>query len=200
MFTGLVTSEGRLARARRSGGGLRLGIVHALPGGPLIPGESVSVDGCCLTVDRPAERVFEADLSPETLARTGGAGRWRPGRRVNLERALQAGDRLGGHIVQGHAEGLVRLIALRRASGGWLTARLALPAAWRRLVVEKGSVALDGISLTVSAKGSHWFEVALIPATLAQTTLARRRAGDSLIVEFDILAKYAESRGGPAEV
>lgn len=188
---------GRLAGARRAGSGLRLLVHHSLPGGPLSPGESVAVDGCCLTVDPSAPDRFGADVSPETLARTGGVNRWRAGRLVNLERAVEAGARLGGHLVQGHADGVVRLTALRRAAGGWITARFALPARWRSLVTAKGSVALDGVSLTISAIGSGWFETALIPATLASTTLAKRRTGDSLIVEFDVLAKYAQGRGDP---
>ncbi len=191
MFTGLVGAVGRLGRTRPRGAGLTVAIVHELPGGPLADGESVNVDGCCLTVSGTAPGQFTADLSPETLSRTGGRPRWRPGRPVNLERALAAGDRIGGHVVQGHADGLVRVLGIRRAAGGWATLRVDRPAAARGFVVPKGSVALDGVSLTVSRTGPGWFEVALIPATLGATTLGARRPGDRLVVEWDMLARVA---------
>ncbi|RMG43797.1 MAG: riboflavin synthase [Acidobacteria bacterium] len=192
MFTGLVRDIGRVAAARAAAGGMRIAIRHALPGGPLARGESVAVDGCCLTALAVAPGRFEADLSPETLARTGGPDRWRTGRRVNLERAARLGDRLGGHIVQGHLDGLVRLLSRRDLPDGSAVIRVELPAEAAHLVCEKGSVALDGVSLTVARLGTGWFEVALIPETLAATTLGERRAGDRLGVEFDVLAKYAE--------
>lgn len=193
MFTGLVIGLGRLAGPRGRGAGLTLTVEHELPGGPVQPGESIAVDGCCLTADAPRPGRFDADLSPETLARTGGRGRWRAGRVVHLERALAAGDRLGGHIVQGHADGLVRVTGTRPEPGGFKRLRLELPADARAFVVEKGSVALDGVSLTVAARGGNWFEVALIPATLGGTTLAERRPGDRMIVEWDVLARVAAS-------
>ncbi len=191
MFTGLVAGLGRLSRPRPRGAGLTVTVEHALPGGPVEPGESIDVDGCCLTASGPVPGRFDADLSPETLSRTGGRMRWRTGREVHLERALRAGDRMGGHVVQGHADGLLRVQAVRREPGGWLTLRLELPADARPLAVPKGSVALDGVSLTVSRRGPAWFEVALIPTTLAGTTLGRRRAGDRMIVEWDVLARVA---------
>ncbi|MBP7147187.1 MAG: riboflavin synthase [Acidobacteria bacterium] len=194
MFTGLVAGLGRLAHVRRAGAGARARVEHELPGGNLEPGESICVDGCCLTVAGLGPGWFEADLSPETLARTGGTVRWRPGRSVNLERALRAEDRVGGHYVQGHVDGTLRLTALRRQPGGWIAARVELPPRARRYVVEKGSIALDGVSLTVARTGRGWFEVALIPATLGATTLSRRRPGSRLIVEYDVLAKYSEVR------
>lgn len=199
MFTGLVDSQGRLLATRRQGSGLRLDVAHALRGGPLEPGESVATDGVCLTVTEAGPERFAAELSPESLGRTGGAARWRAGRPVNLERALEAGGRIGGHVVQGHADGLLRIIGWRRLSGGWVEARLELPAAARDWIVEKGSVALDGVSLTVSRVGGAWFECALVPATLAATTLGARRPGDRLVAEFDVLAKVAAqavARGG----
>ncbi len=191
MFTGLVGSRGRLLAARSQGAGLRLEVGHTLAGGPLALGESVATDGVCLTVAEPGPARFTAELSPETLARTGGAARWRPGREVNLERALAAGDRIGGHVVQGHADGLLRLLGRRRLPGGWAELRVELPARARAWVVEKGSVALDGVSLTVSRVGGSWFECALVPATLAATTLGALRPGDRLVVEYDVLAKVA---------
>ena len=191
MFTGLAAAVGELGAVRAKGGGLTVTVKHALPDGPIEPGESVAVDGCCLTAVAPGDGAFDADLSPETLSRTGGRLRWRPGRAVNLERALRAGDRLGGHIVQGHVDGLLRVAALRRGAGGFAELRLRLPAAARRYVVPKGSIALDGISLTVAKLGGDFFEVAVIPATLAATTLGRRRAGDEMIVEWDVMLRAA---------
>ncbi len=179
--------------------GSSLGVAHALRGGPLEPGESVATDGVCLTVTEVGPKRFAAELSPETLGRTGGSARWRAGRPVNLERALEAGGRIGGHVVQGHADGLLRIVGWRRLPGGWVEARLELPAAARDWIVEKGSVALDGVSLTVSRVGGAWFECALVPATLAATTLGARRPGDRLVAEFDVLAKVAAqavARGG----
>lgn len=191
MFTGLVTSRGRLAAVRRLGDGCRVEIEHRLEGAPVANGESIAVDGVCLTVTASSAGRLAAEISPETIARTGGAARWRAGHEVNLERALAAGERLGGHVVQGHADGELRLVGLRRRAGGWVEARVELPSAARRWIVEKGSVALNGVSLTVSRVGGSWFEVALIPATLAATTLGAIRPGDRVVVEFDILAKYA---------
>lgn len=191
MFTGLVTAIGRLEAPRARGAGLRITVVHDLPGGAVAPGESIAVDGVCLTADAPRAGRFDADVSPESLSRTGGRARWRAGREVNLERALAAGDRLGGHVVQGHVDGLVKLLAVRREPGGWTRLRFELPAHARALCVTKGSVALDGVSLTVAARAAGWFEVALVPATLAATTLPRRRAGERLVVEWDVLARVA---------
>lgn len=190
MFTGLVAGIGRLSRIRPKPPGLRLAIEHALSEGPLEAGESVAVDGCCLTAIRVGANWFEADLSPETLEKTGGRTRWKAGKRVNLERALKVGARLGGHMVLGHVDGLVPLIDQKRWADGSMTARFSLPAGGRPLVVEKGSVALDGVSLTVSARGPDWFEVALIPASLESTTLGKSRVGRGFTVEYDILGKY----------
>ena len=191
MFTGLVSSKGRLLATRRQGTGVRLEVGHGLTGGPRARGESIATDGVCLTVTDAAADRFAAELSPETLARTGGRARWRVGREVNLERALEAGGRIGGHVVQGHADGLIRLVGWRRLPGGWVEARFELPVEARGFLVEKGSVALDGVSLTVSRIGGPWFECSLVPATLGATTLGARRPGDRLIVEYDILAKVA---------
>ncbi|GAB4375609.1 MAG: riboflavin synthase [Acidobacteriota bacterium] len=190
MFTGLVDHVGRIRELRLRGRGARLSVEHDWREEPPAPGESIAVDGCCLTAVAPTATVFEADLSAETLTRTGGPRRWRPGRPVNLERSLRAGDRLGGHLVLGHADGLARLIAVRRTPGD-VRMRLATPREGQGLVAGKGSVALDGVSLTVAATGPGWFEVALIPETLSRTTLAARRPGDLLVIEFDVLARYA---------
>ncbi len=196
MFTGLIEEIGRLRSVATRGRGLRVVVEHALPGEPVRPGESIAVDGCCLTAVAPADGTFSADVSAETLSRTGGRSRWRAGRRVNLERSLRAGDRLGGHVVLGHVDALVRLQAIRRLPGD-VRLRFALPAGGSHAIVEKGSVALDGVSLTVARVGSGWFEVAVIPETLARTTLGSRRPGESLAIEYDVLARYAQRAAGP---
>lgn len=191
MFTGLIATVGRIASARPLGAGWLIEVEHDLGEEPIAAGESIACDGCCLTALEPGLTRFVADLSPESLSRTGGASRWRQGRRLNLERALRAGDRLGGHIVQGHADGLTRVVSTRTQAGGWRVFRLELPVAHRAWTIEKGSIALDGVSLTIAALGTHWFEVALIPQTLATTTLGERKPGDQLVVEYDLFAKYA---------
>ena len=196
MFTGLVTDIGRLERTRAVGKGLVLTVVHDLGGGELERGESVAVDGCCLTVTDTGRGTFAADLSAETLARSGGRARWRTGRRVNLERALAAGQRLGGYYVQGHVDGVAQLVSLAREAGGWAVARVRAPREGRRWIIEKGSVALDGISLTVARCTGDWFEVAVIPETMRSSTLHLRRPGDRLTIEYDILARYAAGAAG----
>jgi len=191
MFTGLIERVGVVvALAPQPGGGARL----SLDLGPLAedakPGDSVSVDGCCLTVvsRRGAEVVF--DVVPESLRRTT-VGSLRPGDRVNLERALLPGQRLGGHFVQGHVDGTA--VVTKTVPGeGWAEWRFALEdAALAPQLVEKGSIAIDGISLTVAGcddAGGFW--VALIPETLARTTLGRKAPGARVNVETDILGKY----------
>ncbi len=191
MFTGLVADVGRLARPRPRANGLRLAVQHHLEGGPLELGESVAVDGCCLTVVVIGAGFFDADLSPETLERTGGRRRWAAGRAVNLERALRMGDRLGGHLVQGHVDTMTGLRATERQPDGSARLRFERPSTERHLLVPKGSVALDGVSLTVASLEEDNFSVAVIPATLEATTLGSRRPGDALTLEYDIMGKYA---------
>jgi riboflavin synthase len=157
-------------------------------------GDSIAVNGACLTTVEPSATGFAADLSPETLQRTL-LGKVGSGLAVNLERALKLGDRLGGHIVQGHVDSTVRLLSVR-PEGGFQTWRLSLPAEQKLEVALKGSVALDGVSLTVAGLGTDWFEVALIPATLEATTLGALRSGSSLHLETDVLAKYVAQRLG----
>jgi riboflavin synthase len=200
MFTGLIEAVGTVEAVTPAGGGARLRVAAAWPDPTRPrPGDSVAVDGACLTVVEPTAKGFSADLSPETRGRTL-LDRLRPGETVNLERALRLGDRLGGHIVQGHVDGVVRLLVIR-PEGGFQRWRLSLPPEHAAEVAAKGSVALAGVSLTVAELGRDWFEVALIPATLASTTLGRLRAGASLHLETDVLAKYVARRlagGGPS--
>ena len=155
-------------------------------------GDSIAVDGACLTAVAPTASSFSADLSPETIERTL-LGDLQPGARVNLERALRLGDRLGGHLVQGHVDAVVRVLATT-PEGDFLRWRISLPPEQAGEVTAKGSVAVNGVSLTVASRGRDWFEVALIPATLEATTLARLRPGAHLHIETDVLAKYVVQR------
>jgi riboflavin synthase len=175
MFTGLIQAVGKVTSLRRAGGGARLTLQAPLPGGPLEDGESIAVDGACLTVARRVRGGFEADLSEETLVRTT-AGSWRPGRRVNLERSSRRRPAWADTSSRATSTGRGKVRAVL-AGSGQTTLRVETPAALRHLIVEKGSVAVDGISLTVSALGRGWFEAALIPHTLAATNLSDRRPG-----------------------
>jgi len=190
MFTGIVRERGRVVGAERNGGGLRLRIEAAQTAGQAAPGDSVAVAGCCLTVAATADGALEFDAVPETLARTtlGGLG---AGAEVNLEPALRAGEPLGGHFVQGHVDGRGRVAALE-ADGEGARLRVELAPELLRYCVEKGSVALDGVSLTIAALTADAVEIALVPFTLEHTTLAALRPGDEVNVEVDLLAKYAE--------
>jgi riboflavin synthase len=198
MFTGLIETVGTVEASNRSGGGARLSISARWPDGELPrEGDSIAVNGACLTAVDPTNSGFAADLSPETLHRTL-LGKLGSGHVVNLERALKLGARLGGHIVQGHVDTIVRLVSVR-PEGGFQTWRLSLPKEHADEVVLKGSVSLDGVSLTVAGLGTDWFEIALIPATLEATTLGTLRTGASLHLETDVLAKYVAKRLGGHE-
>ena len=186
MFTGIIQATAHLERREPSGAGARLTIATPRPLARLALGESVAVNGACLTVVRRAGARFMADVSPETLARTT-LGRLPLGRRLNVERALKLGDRLGGHIVQGHVDGVGRT---RGAADSltWFDA----PEDVVRYCVVKGSIAVDGTSLTVAALDDEGFAVALVPHTLAATTLGALAPGDAVNLEVDVLAKYVE--------
>ncbi len=186
MFTGLVETTGRLRERTRRGPGFRLGVETTL--GPLVLGESIAVNGVCLTASALEAWGFVADVSVETVARTT-LGTTESGAAVNLERALQLGARLGGHLVTGHVDGLVRVVEAAPA-GEALRVRFALPAALRRFLAEKGSVCLDGVSLTVNAVHADGFEVMLVPHTLGATNLVRLTPGRTLNIEVDPLARY----------
>jgi riboflavin synthase len=199
MFTGLIETVGTARRLVRSAGGSRLEIEVKWPD-DLLPGQgdSIAVNGACLTALSPSAGAFAADLSPETLDRTL-LGELRPGQPVNLERALRFGDRIGGHLVQGHVDAHVQIVAIH-PEGGFQRWRLSLPAEHAQEIASKGSVALHGVSLTVSALGTDWFEVALIPETLGSTTLGKLTAGERLHLETDVLAKYVARRlEGPGQ-
>jgi riboflavin synthase len=159
-----------------------------LAGEPLTVGESVAVQGVCLTVVAPDGEGFSADLSPETLSRTT-LGTLRPGAKVNLERSLRLGGRIGGHIVLGHVDATTTVVAVLPGDA-FQTVRFALPVVVAGEVAPKGSVAVDGVSLTVAALGEGWFDVALIPTTISATTLGKLHPGDKVNLETDVLAKY----------
>ena len=193
VFTGIVRERGRVAAAERNGARLRLRVEAAKTASTAGPGDSVSVSGVCLTVTAATNGSLAFDAVPETIARTN-LGRLAAGSRVNLEPALSAGEPLGGHFVQGHVDGTARVGRLEpEGAGARLT--LALPPDLLRYCVEKGSIALDGVSLTIAALRSDGIEIALVPFTLEHTTLAAAAPGDELNVEVDLLAKYAERLG-----
>ena len=186
VFTGLVQATGRLRRRTPQGSGFRLDI--EAPFGPLELGESISVNGACLTVTATDAQGFSADVSVETHERTT-LGEVPVGQALNLERALAAGDRLGGHLVTGHVDGVARVAAVTR-EGGALRVVVEPPAELCRFIAEKGSITLDGVSLTVNVTSGATFEVMLIPHTLSVTNLERVEPGRKLNVEVDLLARY----------
>ncbi len=188
MFSGIIQTTGRVSGVRRTRAGRVLRIAARLPGGRLRPGESVCVDGVCLTAQRASARGFEATVVPETL-RLSTLGTLSAGSRVNLERALRYGDRVGGHLVQGHVDGVGRVRGWERARGE-RRLTIAAPPAVRRELVYKGSAAVNGVSLTVAGLGRGWLEVALVPHTLVVTTLGGLRAGDPVNLEIDLIARY----------
>jgi riboflavin synthase len=196
VFTGLVQAKGRLRRRTPQASGFRLDL--DAPFGLLDLGESISVSGACLTVAESRADGFSADVSVETHERTT-LGELAPDSEVNLERSLSVGDRLGGHLVTGHVDGVARVTAANR-EGDSLRVTLAPPAELHRFIAEKGSVALDGVSLTVNRVSGDTFEIMLIPHTLSATTLERIAPGRRLNLEVDLLARYVvrylEATGG----
>ena len=189
MFTGLVAGTGTVESLERDGDGVRLRVRSELAG-ELGPGDSVAVNGVCLTAVAPDPDGFSADVMEETLRRSS-LGPLATGDAVNLELPLRAGDRLGGHIVQGHVDGTGEVDSVRE-EGLSRVVRIAAPAALLRYVVEKGSIAVEGVSLTVSAVDDEAFEVSLIPETLERTTLGAAAPGTRVNLEVDVLAKYVE--------
>jgi riboflavin synthase len=192
VFTGLVQALGRIERVEQEGAGIRFAIRwDGLPADdPLAPGESIAVNGCCLTVVAVDGGRFEVQAGPETLARTN-LGIRRAGDRVNLERALKVGDRLGGHFVQGHVD-TTAILRERRPEGEWEFLAFTIDPSWSPLLVPKGSIAVDGISLTLVDVEPDGFSVMLIPHTLAVTTLGLIHPGDAVNIEADMLAKHVQ--------
>jgi riboflavin synthase len=199
MFTGIVEELGEVAYATDAGGDAAVLAVR----GPLVAtdarhGDSIAVNGVCLTVVGSTDGVLRFDVMGETLRRSS-LGVLRPGSGVNLERAATLGSRLGGHLVQGHVDGVGTILA-REPADQWEVVRFALPPELERYVVEKGSIAVDGVSLTVMAVGAGEFSVGLIPTTLKLTVLGAKTPGDPVNLEVDVIAKYVEKMLGERHV
>ncbi|MBR5997892.1 MAG: riboflavin synthase [Deltaproteobacteria bacterium] len=190
MFTGLIEDVGEIRAVRRQAGGLVLTVRTALPLSEIRLGDSVAVNGVCLTVTALHEDAFDADVSPETRSCTT-FDELVVHTPVNLERALRLGDRLGGHLVYGHVDGVARL-ASRHTDGNAIRMAFQLAPSLGRYLVPKGSVAIDGISLTVNTVSPDGFAIAVIPHTLEKTTLRQRKIGDRVNIEVDIFARFAE--------
>lgn len=189
MFTGIIQAVGQVAALERRGGDVRLRI-SGLPLADGQLGESIAVSGVCLTAVAFTDEGFVADVSGETLACTT-LGSWAAGERVNLERALALGERLGGHIVSGHVDGVGEVVA-RRADARSQRFTLRAPAALARYIAAKGSITLDGVSLTVNAVEGPQFEVNIVPHTLTHTSLDAWQPGRQVNIEVDVLARYLE--------
>ncbi|MBG6239478.1 riboflavin synthase [Mycetocola sp. CAN_C7] len=195
MFTGIIEEIGEITRVDRAADAARITVRGPLAVTGARHGDSISVSGVCLTVVDQTADSFTVDVMAQTLAMST-LDDVAPGRRVNLERAAEVGDRLGGHIVQGHIDGTAEILALSDGSA-WRVVRFSLAPALAALVTDKGSIAVDGISLTVSAvspadEPQQWFDVSLIPETLAATTLGQKTVGDRVNIETDILARHVE--------
>jgi riboflavin synthase len=202
VFTGIVEELGEVVALQELGDAARLTVRGPLVTAGASRGDSIAVNGVCLTVTDRSGDTFTADVMGETLSRSG-LGALAPGAVVNLERPMRLDGRLGGHLVQGHVDG-TGTITGRRSAPHWEVVRIGMPPGLPRYVIQKGSVAVDGISLTVSATGSGgagppgepdqpgWFEVSLIPETLERTTLGRKQVGETVNLEVDMIAKYVE--------
>jgi riboflavin synthase len=196
MFTGIVEELGEVVAVEALAGAARLTVRGVQVAAEAARGDSIAVNGTCLTVVEAADKTFTADVMAETLRRTV-LGSLVPGSSVNLERPLRFDGRLGGHLVQGHVDAVATVVSRSRAVHGDVV-RIAFPPSLARYIVEKGSVAVDGVSLTVSAAGDGgageqpWFEVSLIPTTLELTTLGRAEPGSQVNLEVDMIAKYVE--------
>jgi len=198
MFAGLIEEIGRVAGIVRSPGAIRLSIAARLVVEGTRVGDSVAVDGACLTVVSVARDRFVAEVTPATARKTR-LGEFRAGDRVNLERALSASGRIGGHLVSGHVDGIARVLS-RAREGNATVLRLSTEDSAAALVMPAGSIAVDGASLTVQGVGEGWFSVSLIPHTRLVTTLGDRRVGDSVHVEYDQLARYARAAAVTAAI
>jgi riboflavin synthase len=195
MFTGIVEELGEVVRRTDGGGDSAVIAVR----GPVVTadarhGDSIAVNGVCLTVIDAVDGVFTADVMGETLRRSS-LGVLRPGSQVNLERAATLGSRLGGHLVQGHVDGVARIVS-REPAGQWEVLTFSLPPELARYVVEKGSITVDGVSLTVMAVADDTFGVGLIPTTLKLTVLGAKAVDDPVNLEVDVIAKYVEKMLG----
>ena len=194
MFTGIVEELGTVEAVEDQGDAVRLTIRAQSVLDDARPGDSIAVNGCCLTVAEKTGETWTADVMQETLDQTSLRGA-SPGDRVNLERAVTPTTRLGGHIVQGHVDGVGEILS-RTPSEHWEVVEVSLPTALARYVVVKGSITVDGVSLTVVEVGEDRFTVSLIPETLSRTTLGHRRPGDRVNLETDVIARHVEKLVG----
>lgn len=190
MFTGIIEELGTIRNIATAQDGARLQVSAKIVLTDAKLGNSIAVNGVCLTVVEQAADWFAADVSAETLRRTS-LKQARIGSRVNLERAMSATSRFGGHIVQGHVDGTGELLEAKAVGKSW-TVRIGFPSELARYIVEKGSITVDGISLTVAALGTNWFEIAVIPHTWEMTNLSTLARGAAVNLEVDIIAKYVE--------
>jgi len=190
VFTGIIEEMGEVLAWEPTGDAARITVRGPLAVSDASHGDSISVSGVCLTVVDQGEDWFTADVMAQTISMST-LKEPTPGTKVNLERAARVGDRLGGHIVQGHIDGTGRVLGIRN-SDSWRVVRISLEPELAPLVASKGSIAVDGVSLTVSDVGADWFEVSLIPETLTATTLGLRKVGDQVNLETDILARHVE--------
>jgi len=190
MFTGLIEDTGEIIKTVRQSNGLEMSVQCSIPLEEIKPGDSIAVDGVCLTATGIEGRDFLVDVSPESLARTT-LGTKKTGNRVNLERALRLSDRLGGHLVTGHIDGIATLTSVER-KGDFIQIDFTAPENVLQYIIEKGSVAADGISLTVNRCSSRGFNVMIIPHTFSHTTLGSRKIGDQVNIENDLIGKYVE--------
>lgn len=188
MFTGLIEEKGTITSITGSGDGAIVDIAASVVLEDVSHGDSISISGVCLTVIDFTPTSMRADVMKETLQNSG-AGLWKAGTKVNLERAARVGDRLGGHIVQGHVDAIGKVLEIRPGDK-WRVIRFSLDDTIAPLVAKKGSITLDGVSLTISDIGRDWAEVSLIPETLSATTLGDAAVGDVLNIETDMLARH----------
>ena len=198
MFTGLVEEVGTIRSVARVGEGARVTIAASTVLGDVEMGASIAVNGCCLTVVEWGDDWWAADAVPETMDRTN-LGGLAPGDPVNLERPLAANGRYGGHVVQGHVDGRGEVQSIEELDDGSWRFTFTLPSELANYVVEKGSIAVDGISLTVAAVTLSTFSIAIIPHTFAVTAMGQRNVGDTVNLEADVLAKYVERLVRPAQ-
>lgn len=188
MFTGLITDLGEINSVQTGGGGSRFVIKTGYDTSGIELGASIACNGCCLTALDMTADTFSVDVSHESLSRTT-LGQWQVGRRINLERSLKLGDEMGGHLVSGHVDCVAEVIS-REQDGDSVRFSFRVPSDFARFIAEKGSVAVDGVSLTVNEVGDGSFGVNIIPHTCAVTTFGALRAGDTVNIEIDMLARY----------
>lgn len=188
MFTGIIAELGTITAVEPTGDSVRVTVRAPKAVAKAGHGDSIAISGVCLTVIEQTDDSFVADVMGQTIAMSN-PDQWHTGRAVNVESAMAAGEQLGGHIVQGHVDGTATVLETRQ-SGDWRVIRFALDRAHAPLVVDKGSLTIDGVSLTVSAVGDDWCEVSLIPETLVATTLGALAIGDTVNIETDILARH----------